>query len=386
MYLKKNWSIHLRARCYCPTTADFLTEDSYLGDISDPLTLNRYNYVKSSPLNYVDPSGHTVEDLIKQVKSTAFELNRDWNKAVHQGTKAFDSWFSNSMESIMNTARDACRTLDCEIADVTYSFTVGLVYSAVDNLIFQSGNALLELVGINSAYDSVRFREDMENWMLENAVPDERGFFAGQVVGDAFMTAEMLVKLPQILETIGKNLANITTTSSAVGYQLNPDGTIASIEGMGFSLAEAGVLVEEFGTAGALVVASFMSVTGIGNDSEKFTNALNEAASEKKITKSEHAQIRSSQGRNVNTAINDLNRAKPSNIYLQDDGRYVIKGANGRVHIMEVDGEIVTTMNNVTNFNKRVSSGRYVSLTESQKIDFARKFGSYLNSSWSSYK
>ncbi len=49
---------YLRARYYSPSTANFLTEDSYLGDISDPLTLNRYNYVKSSPLNYADPSGH----------------------------------------------------------------------------------------------------------------------------------------------------------------------------------------------------------------------------------------------------------------------------------------------------------------------------------------
>ena len=77
---------------------------------------------------------------------------------------------------------------------------------------------------------------------------------------------------------------------------------------------------------------------------------------------------------------------KPSNIYLQDDGRYVIKGSNGRVHIMEPDGEIVITMNNVTNFNKRVSSGRYVPLTEEQKADLAKKFSSYLNNAWSSYK
>lgn len=49
---------YLRARYYCPTTANFMTEDTYLGDITDPLTLNRYNYVKSSPLNYTDPSGH----------------------------------------------------------------------------------------------------------------------------------------------------------------------------------------------------------------------------------------------------------------------------------------------------------------------------------------
>ena len=104
------------------------------------------------------------------------------------------------------------------------------------------------------------------------------------------------------------------------------------------------------------------------------------------ITKSEHAQIRSSQGRNVNTAINDLNKAKPSNIYLQNDGRYVIKGANGRVHILEPGGELVTTMNSVQNFAKRVSRGQYSPLTESEKMSFASKFGSYLNNAWSSYK
>ena len=39
-------------------TATFLTEDSYLGEITNPLTLNRYNYTLSNYLNYQDPSGH----------------------------------------------------------------------------------------------------------------------------------------------------------------------------------------------------------------------------------------------------------------------------------------------------------------------------------------
>ena len=56
-------AIYLRARYYNPTTADFMTEDSYLGDISDPLTLNRYSYVKASPLNYIDPSGHSLRGI-----------------------------------------------------------------------------------------------------------------------------------------------------------------------------------------------------------------------------------------------------------------------------------------------------------------------------------
>lgn len=48
---------YLRARYYDVERGDFLTEDTYLGQITDPLSLNRYNYVKGSAPNYVDPSG-----------------------------------------------------------------------------------------------------------------------------------------------------------------------------------------------------------------------------------------------------------------------------------------------------------------------------------------
>ena len=51
-------AIYLRARYYSTETASFLTEDSYLGDITEPLTLNRYSYGLGSPYNYIDPSGH----------------------------------------------------------------------------------------------------------------------------------------------------------------------------------------------------------------------------------------------------------------------------------------------------------------------------------------
>ena len=56
-------SQYLRARYYCVGTATFLTEDSYLGNQTEPLTLNRYNYCVSSYLNYTDPSGNEVEVL-----------------------------------------------------------------------------------------------------------------------------------------------------------------------------------------------------------------------------------------------------------------------------------------------------------------------------------
>lgn len=55
---------YLRARYYDVEREDFLTEDTYLGNLTDPLTLNRYNYVKSSAPNYVDPSGHTADTIL----------------------------------------------------------------------------------------------------------------------------------------------------------------------------------------------------------------------------------------------------------------------------------------------------------------------------------
>ena len=49
---------YLRARWYDTNRAVFLSEDSYLGDLLQPLTRNRYLYVCNNPLNFIDPTGH----------------------------------------------------------------------------------------------------------------------------------------------------------------------------------------------------------------------------------------------------------------------------------------------------------------------------------------
>ena len=54
---------YLRARYYNADKGRFFQEDTYLGDITEPLTLNRYAYVKNSSMNYADPSGHVAEYL-----------------------------------------------------------------------------------------------------------------------------------------------------------------------------------------------------------------------------------------------------------------------------------------------------------------------------------
>ena len=89
---------YLRARYYDTDTANFFTEDSYLGKTNDPLTLNRYSYVKSSPLNYIDPSGHF--DVTPWIISG--EQLRDWLPNKYQITtmgSAYDDWVANYVNS-----------------------------------------------------------------------------------------------------------------------------------------------------------------------------------------------------------------------------------------------------------------------------------------------
>ena len=51
---------YLRARYLNPYTASFLTQDSYLGQLTSPLSQNRYTYAHNNPVLYADPSGHSV--------------------------------------------------------------------------------------------------------------------------------------------------------------------------------------------------------------------------------------------------------------------------------------------------------------------------------------
>ncbi|MFD2672954.1 RHS repeat-associated core domain-containing protein [Marinicrinis sediminis] len=49
---------YLRARWYVTSMGRFISEDSYEGEITNPLSLNLYTYVSNNSLRYTDPSGH----------------------------------------------------------------------------------------------------------------------------------------------------------------------------------------------------------------------------------------------------------------------------------------------------------------------------------------
>ncbi|MBQ5989431.1 MAG: hypothetical protein IJL67_08055 [Oscillospiraceae bacterium] len=57
---------YLNARFYDPETARFIQQDSYSGNIYDPLSLNLYTYSNNNPISYYDPTGHSVKSVFKK--------------------------------------------------------------------------------------------------------------------------------------------------------------------------------------------------------------------------------------------------------------------------------------------------------------------------------
>ncbi|HFI0817476.1 TPA: RHS repeat-associated core domain-containing protein, partial [Streptococcus suis] len=75
---------YLRARYYDSEAGTFLTEDSYQGELTDPLSQNRYTYVHNNPVNYTDPSGH----FWKSIKKAA---SKAWNGVKKAASNAWNT-------------------------------------------------------------------------------------------------------------------------------------------------------------------------------------------------------------------------------------------------------------------------------------------------------
>ena len=95
---------YLRARYYNAENGTFTTEDSDLGTTENPLTRNRYDYTTNNPLNYSDPTGHS---LWSRIKSTAKKAA----KAVKSVSKKIVNTAKKVVKTVVNTAKKAAKTI-----------------------------------------------------------------------------------------------------------------------------------------------------------------------------------------------------------------------------------------------------------------------------------
>ena len=93
------------------------------------------------------------------------------------------------------------------------------------------------------------------------------------------------------------------------------------------------------------------------------------------LEKSDHAEIRDKQGKPVGEANRDLQNAKQSDILFQEDGRWIIRGPKGRIHVVDINRTHITSFTN-TNANtiKRIQEGVWNRPTLDQLDEFRNLF------------
>ena len=101
---------YLRARYYEPETGRFLTRDSYLGSIMEPLTLNRYAYGVNNPVMNIDPSGHIPKWLSNAGKKVTSAVTSAWNS-----TKSF---VSKAVSTVGNAISNAVKEVKSWVAPI----------------------------------------------------------------------------------------------------------------------------------------------------------------------------------------------------------------------------------------------------------------------------
>ena len=74
---------YLNARFYDPETARFIQEDTYSGNILDPLSLNLYTYGHNNPISYYDSTGHSIKSIYEIFETILLQNSAPVNDLNH---------------------------------------------------------------------------------------------------------------------------------------------------------------------------------------------------------------------------------------------------------------------------------------------------------------
>ena len=199
---------YLRARYYDVERGNFLTEDTYLGDISDPLTLNRYNYVKSNPLNYIDPSGFVSEYLTgpsydpdDSWKANNYPLSQTGSEktefpvTVVSGIKAVRELWGSVSKGVANAANmisenvsHAVKNKVKDLMETAVKASVMIVCSDTVQLLNDVGNTIFSFI-IGTVYGALEPASVLLDFLIDSGGYDSAAFELGRIVGNAAAVA-----------------------------------------------------------------------------------------------------------------------------------------------------------------------------------------------------
>ena len=109
---------YLNARYYDSKIARFMSEDTYTGEINDPLSLNLYTYCHNNPIKYVDPTGHAVAKVGTR-GDTVQAIQEKLNKLGYNVGKADGVFGEQTKAAVIKFQKDNGLTVDGIVGNQT---------------------------------------------------------------------------------------------------------------------------------------------------------------------------------------------------------------------------------------------------------------------------
>jgi len=193
---------------YDPVIGRFITEDSYWGEASDPLSLNLYTYCHNNPIRYIDPTGHWIEsdqNFSMPVQTELLKLTLAWylaetqseKDAIHQTAQDIREKFSSGFPAFINGVKKIT-----EAACEEFAWFLGGSSSKWER------DYMLDIVK--------QFQQDIS--VKENAVLKATMFLAGFISPEGKMQSWISRKtFGEINERLGKGAAQKFAKSMAKG-------------------------------------------------------------------------------------------------------------------------------------------------------------------------
>ena len=126
---------YLRARYYRTGTGNFISQDTYLGDLLNPLSQNRYTYSHNSPVMFDDPSGHDIV-VVSGGEYDASDTQRDGQyQFINSALNKIEILSQESDERIVLMIADTGLS-DSEVLLIQLEYTRITGDSAEDNVTF----------------------------------------------------------------------------------------------------------------------------------------------------------------------------------------------------------------------------------------------------------
>ena len=171
---------YLRARYYAPQNGGFITQDSFSGVLTNALSQNRYTYAHNNPVNYADPSGHSIWDSIKNGVTNAVNSVKNFVSSVANKVSSAVSSAVNAVKSAVTGT--TTKTVANTSSPVKQSYTNTAVRKKASSAIskpsgsYSSGAAAAAAGSVSTSYS---------NSVVNGVVADSRIPFtnaAGQTV------------------------------------------------------------------------------------------------------------------------------------------------------------------------------------------------------------